>query len=102
MRIDFSPQIGREQARRRPALILSVQSYNAAVGLAVVAPITSKVKGYRFEVALPETLGTQGVVLSDQLKSLDWRARNISFEETVPDQVLDEVTARVAALLAIR
>lgn len=102
VRINFSPQMGREQAHRRPALVLSVNSYNAVVGLAVVAPITSKAKGYRFEVVLPPTLGTQGVILSDQLRSIDWRARNAAFEETAPDEVIDEVYARVAALLGSR
>ena len=102
VRINFSPQIGRERAHQRPALILSLQSYNAAAGLAIAVPITSKAPGYRFEVALPTTLETQGVILSDQLKSVDWRARTAVFEERAPDSIIDEVSARVAALLALR
>jgi mRNA interferase MazF len=102
VRINFSPQAGREQAHRRPGLILSVQSYNAAVGLAVVAPITSKAKGYHFEVVLPPALGVRGVILSDQLKNLDWRSRKAVFEETAPEAVMDEVTARIIALLGLR
>jgi mRNA interferase MazF len=102
VRMSFSPQAGHEQANRRPALVLSPKSYNGTVGLVIVVPITSKMKGYRFEVALPTSLETQGAVLSDQLENLDWRARDAVFEETAPEAVLDEVTARVAALLAIR
>lgn len=64
-----------------------------------MVPITSRIKGYRFEVALPDALGTRGVILSDQVKSFDWRARNAAFEETVPEATLDEVIAKVAALL---
>ncbi|HTG17989.1 MAG TPA: endoribonuclease MazF, partial [Blastocatellia bacterium] len=73
--IDFSPQAGHEQAGRRPALVVSPGAYNKKVGLAILCPITSQVKGYPFEVALPDDLPIQGVVLSDQAKSLDWRAR---------------------------
>lgn len=83
----------------RPALILSPSAYNGPVGLALLVPITSKVKGYSFEVALPEPLETQGVILSDQIKSFDWRARDAVFEETVPETLMDEVIARIAALL---
>jgi mRNA interferase MazF len=99
--IDFSPQTGHEQAKRRPALVLSPSAYNGIVGLALFVPITSKVKGYSFEVTIPELLETQGVILSDQIKSFDWRARNAVFEETVPEAVMDEVTARIAALLRL-
>lgn len=99
--IDFSPQLGHEHAKRRPALFLSPSAYNGIVGLAVVVPISTKVKGYSFEVALPASLATRGVILADQLKSFDWRARNAVFEESVPASVLDEVNARVAALLTL-
>lgn len=99
--IDFSPQAGREQANRRPALVLSPSTYNSRVGLLVAVPITSNAKGYPFEVALPPTLETHGVALSDHVKSLDWRVRNAQFTETVPDTVVDEVTARIAALLRL-
>ena len=71
----FTPHAGHEQAGRRPALVLSPRLYNRKVGLAVCCPITSKVKGYPFEVELPEGLEATGAVLCDQLKSLDWRAR---------------------------
>lgn len=100
--VDFSPHMGREQTKRRPALVLSPSEYNGLVGLAIVAPITSKIKSFRFEVPLPASLRTQGVVLADQLKSFDWRARKAVFEEVAPESVIDEVTARVSALLDLR
>ena len=71
--LTFKPQSGREQAGRRPALVVSPSAYNSKVGLALVCPITSKVKGYPFEVPLPDGGPVQGVVLADQLRSLDWR-----------------------------
>ena len=71
--LTFTPQSGREQAGRRPALVVSPSAYNSKVGLALVCPITSKVKGYPFEVPLPNGVPVQGVVLADQLRSLDWR-----------------------------
>ncbi len=73
--LTFSPQTGHEQAGRRPAVVLSPATYNGKVGLALFCPITSQVKGYPFEVALPEGLSISGVILADQVKSLDWRAR---------------------------
>lgn len=73
--IDFTPQIGREQAGRRPALVLSPRLYNEKVGLMIVCPITSKSKGYPFEVVLPSGLAIIGAVLSDHVKSLDWKAQ---------------------------
>ena len=97
---DFDPQAGREQAGKRPALVLSPKSYNAKTNLAVMVPITSHVKGYPFEVVI-STKAIKGVALSDHLKNLDWKARGIRFADAVPSSVLDEVTANIAALLAI-
>ena len=77
--LDFTPQVGHEQAGRRPALVLSTAAYNGRVGLAVVCPITSQTKGFPFEVALPAGLSIRGVVLSDQARSLDWRGRQATF-----------------------
>ncbi len=99
--IDFSPQSGSEQANRRPGLVLSPSAYNGVVGLALVVPITSKVKGFRFEVPLPSDLATHGVVLSDHVRSVDWRSRNAVFEEIAPESLVDEVVARIAALLKL-
>ena len=97
--LEFTPQAGSEQRGRRPALVLSPKSYNGKVGLALFCPLTSKVKGYPFEVKLPEVYAVSGVVLSDQLKSLDWRSRRVEFIERISPDVMAMVTARVLALL---
>jgi mRNA interferase MazF len=97
--LNFDPQAGREQAGRRPALVLSPAAYNEKTNLALVCPISSRVKGYPFEVSLPEGLAISGVVLSDQLKSLDWKQRKAELAACVPAEVLSEVLARLAPLL---
>lgn len=97
--LTLNPQAGYEQAGRRPALVLSPKSYNSKVGLAIFSPITSQVKGYPFEAPLPEGLPVTGVILSDQLKSLDWRARNIEFICAVPDETVSEVLGKLKTLL---
>jgi mRNA interferase MazF len=98
--IQFNPQTGHEQAGRRPALILSPATYNGKVGLAILCPITSQLKGYPFEVQVPQGQQVGGVVLSDQVKSLDWRMRQAEFFERVPDAVVAEVLRKLATLLA--
>ena len=97
--LSFTPQSGHEQAGYRPALALSPEAYNRKVGLALFCPITSKAKGYPFEVRVPEGLKTSGVVLSDQVKSLDWRARNAKFAGKLPAGAVDEVLNRLESLL---
>jgi mRNA interferase MazF len=97
--LQFNPQAGHEQAGRRPALVLSPAAYNGKVGLAVLCPITSQSKGYPFEVAV-STRKLTGVVLSDQVKSLDWRVRQAEMIERVPDAVVQEVLAKLSSLLA--
>jgi mRNA interferase MazF len=97
--LQFNPQAGHEQAGRRPALVISPSSYNRRVGLAVCCPVTSQVKGYPFEVLLPEGLGVEGAILSDQIKSLDWRVRNASRIRSVPADVLQETLGKLLALL---
>ena len=97
--ITFNPQAGREQAGRRPALVVSPGSYNGKVGLAVFCPITSRVKGYPFEVSLPAGLEVSGVVLSDQVKSLDWRKRRAKRKGTISASELAEVRAKIRALI---
>jgi mRNA interferase MazF len=99
--IDFNPQAGREQANRRPALVLSGRSYNQASGLCVLCPITSQDKGYPFEVALPQGAAASGVILSDQVKSLSWDAQRAAYIGTAPAQVALEARAKIKALLAI-
>lgn len=97
--LQFTPQRGREQAGWRPALVLSPRSYNTKVGLAILCPITSHIKGYPFEVTLPRGLKTQGVVLADHVKSLDWQMRGARIIERVPPSVLAESLAKLALLL---
>ena len=97
--VSLSPKAGQEQAGRRPALVLSPRAYNEKVGLALACPITSRVKGYPFEVALPDDLAIDGVVLADQVKSLDWRARNAETVAAVPASVVDEILGKLCALL---
>jgi len=97
--LDFTPQAGHEQAGTRPALVISPRDYNRRVGLALVCPVTSSVKGYPFEVALPPGLKLEGVVLADQVKSLDWRARRARHADQVPPHVLQEVTGRILVLV---
>jgi len=99
IRIDFDPQTGHEQAGWRPAIVLSPASYNRPTGLAIVAPITNQEKGYPFEVVLPAGLKVTGVVLSDAIKNVDWRARNARFLETAPPAVLGAVQQRLGLLL---
>jgi mRNA interferase MazF len=98
--ITLNPQAGHEQAGRRPAVVLSPLAYNAKVGLAIFCPITSQEKGYPFEVKIPEGLAVTGVVLADQVKSLDWRARNAERMCDLPTEVMAEVLGKLNVLLA--
>ena len=96
--LNFNPQAGSEQAGHRPAVVISPASYNGRVGLAIVCPITSKSKGYPFEVTIPEGHKLSGVILSDQVKSMDWRVRKASFIEKMPGRVIEEVLAKLETL----
>ena len=99
--LDFDPQAGREQGRRRPALVLTELNYNRASGLFIVCPVTSKRKPYPF--ALPIDLDeVEGAVLVDHLKSLDWKARNATFHSKADTALVKKVRAYLAVLLAIR
>lgn len=98
--IDLNPQAGHEQAGRRPAVVLSPQSYNSKVGLAILCPITSQIKGYPFEVLLPKGLPVSGAILSDQVKSLDWRARNAELICPLPTETISEVLQKLGTLLS--
>ena len=91
--LQFYPQVGSEQSGHRPALVISPKSYNQRVGLALVCPITSRIKGYPFEVVLPRGMDTEGAILCDQIKSLDWRVRSAKRIGSVPPPVMQEVTA---------
>jgi mRNA interferase MazF len=98
--ISFDPQSGPEQTGRRPGLVLSPAEYNQASGLALACPITSRVKGYPFEVAVSSNQ-IQGVVLADQLRSLDWRARPFAFVERAGEETVEKVQALLSTLLQI-
>ncbi len=97
--LDFTPQAGHEQAGRRPAVVLSPQNYNGKVGLALCCPITNRIKGYPFEVSIPAGLAVTGAILSDQIKSLDWRARNAALIGKLPEEVVEDVLAKGRTLL---
>jgi|SRR5438128_4341693 len=99
--LDFTPQAGREEASRRPVLVLSPRSYNTKTSQAIVCPITNQVKGYPFEVALPAGAKIGGVVLSDHLKNLDWRQRRATKVGKVAPGILCSVRERIAALLEL-
>ena len=97
--IDFTPKTGHEQSGKRPAIVLSPLAYNRAVGLMLCCPITSKEKGYPFEVRIPEGNPFSGVVLSDHVRSLDWKARNASFISRAPRELSEDVLAKLQTLL---
>jgi mRNA interferase MazF len=97
--LSFDPQAGREQAGHRPALVLSPERYNRKVGLALFCPITTQSKGYPFEVAIPVALEVSGVILADQVKSLDWKTRKTRFGCRLPPQEFQEVVAKLGSLL---
>lgn len=97
--LQFNPQAGQEQAGHRPAVVLSPRAYNQRSGLALFCPITSRVKGYPFEVVLPDGLPIKGAILSDQVKSLDWSARQASLAGKLPSVIVEELLAKISALL---
>ena len=98
--LTFDPQAGHEQAGRRPAVVLTPAAYNRKTGLALVCPVTNQVKGYPFEVLLPDGLPLSGVALSDQVKSADWRERRAKFICFLPAVTLADITVKISALLA--
>lgn len=97
--LSFNPQAGYEQAGCRPAVVLSPQAYNARTGLALLCLVTSQVKGYPFEVAIPDNGRVSGVILADRVKSLDWRARQAEWIISLPIHTVEEVLAKLGALL---
>ena len=100
--IMFNPQAGHEQAGHRPALVLSPKAYNGKVNLAILCPITSQVKGYPFEVKIPEGLEVSGAVLSDQVKSLDWKVRQAKFSCKLPPAIYNEVVQKLSTLIRLQ
>jgi mRNA interferase MazF len=99
VKFDFDPTLGREQAGYRPALIITSRKFNRATRLALVCPITSKIKGFELEVALPDGLKTSGVILSFQLKTIDWSERQVRYIESLPTDTIDEVISKLSTLL---
>ncbi len=97
--ITLKPQAGHEQTGRRPAVVLSPKTYNSKTGLAIFCPVTSQIKGYPFEVPLPEGMPVAGAILSDQVKSLDWRVRKAELICTLPDEMTSEVLQKLSTLL---
>lgn len=97
--LTFDPQAGHEQAGRRPAFVLSPREYNRKTGLILACPVTTRVKGYPFEVELPPGAPVTGVVLADQIKSLDWKARRAEFAAAVDGRIVDEVVSLVLPLI---
>ena len=97
--LQFTPQAGHEQAGHRPAVVISPSSYNRRVGLALCCAVTCQVKGYPFEVLLPEGLGVEGAILSDRIKSLDWRVRKARRIGSLPADVLQETVGKILALV---
>jgi mRNA interferase MazF len=98
--ITLNPQAGHEQAGRRPAVVLSPESYNGKTGLAILCPITTQIKGYPFEVLIPAGLPVAGAILSDQVKSLDWRVRNTELICTLPSEIISEVLQKLSTLIS--
>jgi mRNA interferase MazF len=98
--ITLNPQTGHEQAGRRPAVVLSPRNYNNRTGLAIFCPVTTQVKGYPFEVPIPEGLPVTGAILSDQVRNLDWRARKAELISTLPAETTYEVLAKLGTLLS--
>lgn len=98
--LEFNPQAGHEQAGVRPAIVISPASYNGAVGLALICPITSKVKGYPFEVLLSKKLKISGAILSDQIKNLDWRVWKAKFISKASAEIVKEVIEKIHTIIA--
>jgi mRNA interferase MazF len=97
--LNFDPQAGHEQKGRRPALVISPRAYNRPSGLALCCPVTSRIKGYPFEVLLSPSDGIRGVVLCDQIRSVDWRARKIRFIGNASPDCMGDVLAKIESLV---
>ena len=97
--IQFDPTVGHEQGGHRPAFVISPRNYNLLSGLVLLCPVTSKAKGYPFEVALPPGLPVAGVVMADQIRSMDWRARGVRIAATLPRTVAANIIAKAVTLL---
>lgn len=99
IQLQFNPQAGHEQGGHRPAIVLSPKLFNQITGFAAVCPITTKKKGYGYEIELPDGLAFHGVILTDQVKCLDWRARKIQMKDQAPDEITDDCIAKIQTFL---
>jgi len=99
--LTFDPRASHEQAGRRPALVLSPAAYNGKAGLAILCPITSQVKGYPFEVNIPQGLPIEGVILADQVKNLEWEVRKAELIFPLPRQSVNEALKKIHVLLSV-
>jgi mRNA interferase MazF len=97
--LEFTPNTGTEQGGRRPALILSPKMFNVRTGLAVLCPITNQMKGGGFEVQIPSKCRVTGVLLVDQMRSLDWLSRKVAFHSRAPVDFVEDVVARFIAII---
>lgn len=100
IKLSFSPQLGKEQAGFRPALVISPIAYNRKSHFILACPITNQIKGWRFEVILSESMKTSGVVLTDQIRVLDWQARSVKFVEKASLDVVEEALAKISTLVS--
>ena len=99
VKLDFNPTLGKEQAGYRPAVVITTKQFNRATQLALVCPITSKIKGFDLEVILPEGLVTNGAILTFQVKTIDWLERHIKYVESLPPETIEEVLAKLQVLI---
>ncbi len=99
VRINFNPQAGHEQAGRRPAIVISPFAYNKKAGLAILCPVTSRIKGYPFEVNIPDGFDVKGVILADQVKNMDWRVRQFLFINRLPEEILLDILKKLNVLI---
>ena len=99
IKLSFSPQVGREQAGYRPALVISPAAYNRKSHFVLACPITNQLKGWKFEVILSKEMKTSGVILTDQIRVLDWQERGAKFVEKVTSEVLEEALAKISVLV---
>lgn len=97
--VHFNPQAGHEQAGNRPGIVLSPKAFNEATGFASVCPITNTIRGWGYEVKLPEGLAFQGVILTDQVKNLDWQARNFRIRGQAPEEIVSDCLAKIHTFL---
>lgn len=99
--VSFEPRVGHEQSGHRPGLVLSPRRYNRMLGLALVCPITSQANGFPFEVAIPEGTRVHGLVLADQIKSIDWHTRSTGYMDTLAPEFVEKVARQLAKLLPL-